>query len=185
VNNLNRRAFLRSAAIALTATQFISISSAHAQIADNSHKGILMSSSSSATARPRLRRGGTKPAGWIPQHLYESVRRRRQTAAARRHRWWRAATAADSRVASNLVRVAHGHANHGQGLHGHRGRPARAGSVRQTPRWVRRGHTRQRHRRARRRARAAGMGPSACGTRPMDSRWRSSRATPARCAVSC
>jgi pimeloyl-ACP methyl ester carboxylesterase len=51
VNNLNRRTFLRCAAIAVAATQFIAIISAHAQsvsasTADNSNKGTLMSSSS-------------------------------------------------------------------------------------------------------------------------------------------
>jgi alpha/beta hydrolase fold len=54
MNKLNQRMFLRSAAIAVAATQFIAIFAAHAQsvsasTADNSTKGMLMSSSSNAT----------------------------------------------------------------------------------------------------------------------------------------
>jgi pimeloyl-ACP methyl ester carboxylesterase len=49
MNQLHRRAFLRSAAIALAATPFVVTNSTHAQSVSVNSKGVLMASSSSAT----------------------------------------------------------------------------------------------------------------------------------------
>jgi hypothetical protein len=94
--------------------------------------------------RSRLCLWGAESAGRVRRYIRQSVHRYRCGAPACGHRRGRPAAAAGARLAADLVRVAHGDAGAGRGLHGHRSGPARDRSLRQAPGRVRHRHPRRR-----------------------------------------